>query len=86
MKIGGNIGSENFNYVKIELLGCKVEDCFPDKDIIKTSVNFVGLAAAPSLMTGEEDVVTYTQDFTFFKMLDPNRTQSSNFFFMNSVI
>ena len=71
MKLGGNIGSREFNYVEIKLLGCNETVCVPEKDIMDTSINFVGLKAVPNLIQGEQDVVKYTQDFTYFKFLDP---------------
>ena len=74
MKLSGNIGSPDFKYVEIKLLGCIAKDCLPDKDIINTSINFVVLKAAPNLAHGEEDVVSYIQDFSFFKWLDPTRS------------
>ena len=74
LKINGNIGSTDFNYVEIKMLGCNETVCLPDKDILKTSINFVQLKASPSLIQGEEDVVTYTQDFSFFKFLDSTRS------------
>ena len=85
-KLGGNIGSTDFNYVEIKVLGCNQEVCLPDKEIMKTSINFVGLKASPNLIQGDEEVITYSQDFTYFKYLDPGRSQSSNFFYMKSFI
>ena len=86
LKLNGNIGSPEFNYVEIKMLGCNETDCLPDKDIIKTNINFSTLKATPSLIQGEQDVIKYSQDFTFFKYLDPKRTQASNFFYMQSLI
>ena len=39
-------------------------------------------------MLGDDtsSVVSYSLDFTYFKVVDPKRTQSSNMFFMDSVI
>ena len=71
LKLNGNIGSPDFNYVEIKMLGCNETDCLPDKDIFKTNINFVTLKATPSLILGEEDVINYSQDFTFFKYIDP---------------
>ena len=70
----GNFGSEHFNYVKIEVEGCDLgeSDCTPDDELIFENLNFVTLRAYPSLLGDDTDtVVSYSQDFTYFKILDP---------------
>ena len=53
------------------MIGCNQEVCLPDKDIRKTSINFVTIKATPNLIKGEENVIKYVQDFSYFKYLDP---------------
>ena len=89
MSVQGNFGSEKFNYVKVEVEGCDLGEgeSMSDEELINQSFNFVNLRGYPSLLGDEtETVVSYSQDFTYFKVLDPGNTQSSNVFFMESII
>ena len=77
MSVQGNFGSESFNYVKIEVEGCDLGeaegDCMSDDELIFQSVNFVNLRAYPSLLGNNPDeIVAYSLDTTYFKMLDPS--------------
>ena len=73
----------------MEVEGCDLgeDECMSDEELIYQSFNFVNLRGYPSLLGDEtETVVSYSQDFTYFKVLDPGKTQSSNVFFMESII
>ena len=70
----------------MKVLGCDAEECLPDKDILNETINYVGFQAIPNLISSENEVIKYSQDMTFFKYLDPARSQSSNIFFMKSDI
>ena len=84
--LSGNIGSADFNYFEIKMIGCNEEVCLPDMDIKNTSINFVTIKATPNLIKGEENVITYIQDYSYFKFLDPKKILSTNFFYMKSFI
>ena len=77
MSVQGNFGSEKFNYVKVEVEGCDLGEgeCMSDEELIYQSFNFVSLRGYPSLLGDEtETVVSYSQDFTYFKVLDSGKT------------
>lgn len=70
-------------------MGCDLgpEKCLSDDKLASKSFNFVNLRSFPSLIGDDiESVISYTQDFTYFKFIDPTRFQGTNLFFMESTI
>ena len=88
MRVQGGYGSQDFDYVKIAVYGCDIGDeCMNDEEISKTTINFLSLRALPSLIDDEnkkgdqDDVIVYSTDLSYFKFIDPTRSQASNIFF-----
>ena len=88
MVVRGGLGSENFDYVKISVEGCDLgPECLNDSALGSTTVNFLTLKSQPSLLDDDvSELVSYNTDLTYFKFIDPTRTQATNLFFMKSHI
>lgn len=92
-EVRGGFGLENFDYVKIGVYGCELQDeCLADQQISKQSLNLISLRAQPTLIDEEgastkgNAVIDYPTDLSYFKMLDPANTQASNFYYTQSEI
>ena len=88
MTIQGHFGSEYFQYVKLKIEGCDLgNECFTDEELYEKTVNFISLRSHPNLL-GEEldEVVSFQNDFTYFKFIDPEVTQSTNMYFSKNLM
>ena len=79
LTIRGDFGADNFDFVKISVIGCDLgpDLCFTDAEIAKKTFNLPMLKAFPSLYGDEEDrsqVIRYTEDDTHFYYFDPSHT------------
>lgn len=84
LKVRGHFSTERFDYVKINIVGCDpaVHDCLPEEEVNGTTVNYVSQIAHPSLLDNDiENVVQYNLDYSYFKIIEPEVTQSTNIFF-----
>ena len=88
MILQGTYGSETFSYIKLTVTGCDLgaDKCVSDNELKDVSINFISLNSNPSLLGDSEEVVTYSMDYTYYKYIDPQRIQTTNIFFMESVI
>ena len=87
--VQGAYDTEVFQYLKIELQGCKLpeSDCLSDSELSKITFDIVLVEAYPDIMGKDKDqVIRYERDATQFFYLDPSHTRISDFFFMESTI
>ena len=79
LKIRGDFGADNFDFVKISVIGCDLGQdlCLSDPEIANKTFNLNMLKAFPSLYGVDEDrsqVIRYTEDSTHFYYFDPSHT------------
>ena len=91
LDLEGHYGSKMFTYFEIVVLGCNLDEgkCLPDTEIDHKEINFVSLKASPSLIDNENNtdkVISYHQDFTYFREIDTSSDQRTNIFFQKSLI
>ena len=87
--IEGDYSSENFQYVKIELNGCKLEpsECATDEEIATKTFDVIMSDATPDVSaTTRQNTINYTFDRKHYFYLDPNYTLQENVFFETSTL
>ena len=86
--VSGHFGTELFQYVNIELQGCKLgEKCWPNDELYKYKFNFLFLSAHPNILGEEKDeVIRHIEDTNHYFHLDPTHTQRNNIYFMESTL
>ena len=59
LQIAGDIGSDVFQYVDIDVIGCQLGDeCLPDSYVSKFKFNFMFVSAQPNILgQNKEEVV-----------------------------
>ena len=69
--ITGNFGSKSFQYMKLSVKGCQLDDCATEDTINNTGFNLVMLQAEPNIFATEHDsVIDYIQDLSFFYIMN----------------
>jgi hypothetical protein len=86
--VRGHYGAKYFDYARIVVKGCDLgQECYDDQKLMNQSINYIGMRAHPSLLSDDKnEVISYTPDQTFFKYLDPNNSQQTNIYMMESTI
>ena len=70
------------------MFGCDLgEECASDDEVDRTFFNYVTMRAHPKEASNSiEDAIEYSMDSTYFKMLNSKQRQSTNSYYMNSVL
>ena len=88
--VRGHYHADHFDYVSVNVVGCALGDeCYDDSQLYRHSINFLGIKAHPQLDGSgaiNDELIVYTPDQTYFKYLDPEISQFTNIFFMESTV
>ena len=80
--VHGHYMAEFFDYVSLYAKGCSLGiECYPLRDVRNFSINFLSAKPNPSLDEGNDEVVTYITDQTYYRFFDPEIMQDTNIFF-----
>lgn len=84
----GSFGTENFDYIKIGILGCDLgEACAPEEDLYDISFNFVDLKAIPDLLSdGTAAYFQFILNSGVYHFLNPDMEISENILFTQSTV
>ena len=85
LSLHGSFSSGDFEYFKIQILGCQAEPCKPKEEIAKKRISFAMIKTSTNTFAKNyEDLVEYSTDVTHDYFLDPTHGQTINMYFIES--